>query len=258
MLNVALHQQSRILKLSAGPRDLGLPTQIGHCVFRLKISETLIFSPLGRSHDSEIQKRSRVQPDRTPTPSTENRASPHCARPEQGQIFGDIGKSLPNWTERATETLRASSFGGDLQKRGDRFKPLGHFKSPRYGQHFRYPRKEATKGLCAHSNATAISSDYRLVKIELCMIAMMNMEVGLAQRCATTRAQRMLENGKAANEVWRRRGPVHSVVELPRFALIHQIGDAAIQEVAVQTYRFCCELDLRQPGQKVGNYSVLL
>jgi hypothetical protein len=118
MLNVALHQQSRILKLSAGPRDLGLPTQIGHCVFRLKISETLIFSPLGRSHDSEIQKRSRVQPDRTPTPSTENRASPHCARPEQGQIFGDIGKSLPNWTERATETLRASSFGGTCRSVG--------------------------------------------------------------------------------------------------------------------------------------------
>jgi hypothetical protein len=40
--------------------------------------------------------------------------------------------------------------------------------------------ERSNQRLIAYSNATATSSDYRLVKVELCMIAMMNMEIALA------------------------------------------------------------------------------
>jgi hypothetical protein len=182
MLNVALHQQSRISKLKCRVRDLGVPTQIGHGFsIENQVSETPILSPLRRSHDSEIQKRSRIQPDRMLTVSTENHASSHCAMPD----FGGIGKSLPNWTEQATETLRAYLLRGDLQKRGDSFTPLALLpviaRVPVTAKILGARGKEASKGLLPTLTPQPTSSDYRSVKIEICMIAMMNMGMAVAQ-----------------------------------------------------------------------------
>lgn len=55
-------------------------------------------------------------------------------------------------------------------------------------------------------------------KIELCTIAMMNTEMGFAERCATTEARECLEDGKAAKTHHRQsilaeEGMVHSVVD---------------------------------------------
>ena len=86
----------------------------------------------------------------------------------------------PELDRASHRNVKGLIFGGTCRSVGIVSNP-GHFQESPVTAKILDTRGKKQPKAYAHSNATAISSDYRLVKIELCMIAMMNMEMGLAQ-----------------------------------------------------------------------------
>ena len=113
--------------------------------------------------------------------------------------------------------------------------------------------------MCPHSNATTISSDYRLIKIELCTIAMMNMEMGFRPMMCDYWSTRMFGRWKScqkpiiANQAWLRRGWFIASWMLLKLVLVTPSNRRRSNpgRAPCRYAGFCCELDLSQAGREL-------